>query len=53
MNSLTFIILFLICPPFAIIVFWGKIVKKQLKLLVWVYAISYFLLIVSLFFGGI
>jgi hypothetical protein len=47
MNPLTWIILFLICPPFAIIIFWGKTVKKQLKLLVWVYAISYFLLIVS------
>jgi hypothetical protein len=52
MNPLTRIILFLICPPIAIIIFWGKIVKKQLKLLMWVYAISYLLLIVSLF-GGI
>jgi len=50
MNLITWLILFLICPPLAIIVFWGKIFKKLLKLLLCVYVISYILLIVHLLF---
>ena len=52
MKKITWIILFLICPPAAITALWGKIVKNLFKLLVMGYMISYFLIIVSLL-GGI
>jgi hypothetical protein len=50
MNLITWVILFLVCPPLAFIVFFGKILKKLVKPLLCVYMIFYFLLIVHLFF---
>lgn len=48
MNSKIWIILFLLCPTLMIIVLWGKMLKKLLKLLVWGYVIFYFLVILNL-----